>query len=90
MDRKHKYRLRVESCIRTIIDVHKRVHRLHHHEEILSQFKRIKHAVDHIDMSYVSEQDVVRVEKATNALLGEFRPLFEIGSHGPVYQKLTH
>jgi hypothetical protein len=43
-----------------------------------------------MDMTQVSERDVVLVEQATNALLCEFRPVFENGDYGPVYELPTH
>jgi hypothetical protein len=39
-----------------------------------------------MDMAQVCERDVVLVEQATNALLCEFRPVFENGRYGPVYE----
>jgi hypothetical protein len=90
MDSKNKYRLRVEMCIGTIIDVHKSMSPPHQNEEFLSQFENLKRAVNDMDMSRVSEKDVVMVEQATNALLGEFRPIFEEGAYGPVYQTIRH
>jgi len=30
------------------------------------------------------------IEQATNALLCEFRPFFENGGYGPVYELLSH
>jgi len=30
------------------------------------------------------------IEQATNALLCEFRPFFENGDYGPVYELLSH
>ena len=74
MDPSHKYRLRVEICIGTIIDVH----------------KSVKEAVDNMDMSQVSEGDVLMVEQATNALLGEFRSIYETGDYGPLYERVKH
>jgi hypothetical protein len=41
-------------------------------------------------MSEVSERDILMVERATNALLFEFRPIFETGDYGPVYQRVKH
>ena len=90
MDSMHKYRLRVEICIGTIIDVHKSINYPYGNEEFLSQFKKLKKAVNNMDMSQVSERDVLMVEKATNVLLGEFRPIFETGDYGPVYEKMKH
>lgn len=88
MNLTHKYRLRVEMCIGTIIDVHMSINDSYKNEEFLSQFEILKKAVTNMDMSQVSERDVLMVEQATNALLGEFRPIFETGDFGPVYEKL--
>ena len=79
MSAKKRYRLRVESCIGTIIDVHKSVSQPYGDVEFLSQFEKLKKAVTKMDMSNVSERDVLMVEKATNALLREFKPIFESG-----------
>ena len=83
-----KYRLRVASCISTIIDVHKRVGSPHEHEEFFSQFEKLKSAINELDMNRVSERDVEMVEEATNALLGDFMPIFKRGNYAPVYQRL--
>ncbi|NNG08212.1 MAG: hypothetical protein HKM90_10835 [Desulfobacteraceae bacterium] len=90
MDSTHKYRLRVEICIGTIIDVHKSVNNPYGNDDFLSQFEKLKEAVDNMDMTQVSEGDVLMVEQATNALLGEFRSIYETGDYGPVYEKLKH
>ncbi len=85
MDLKSKFRLRVQSCIGTIIDVHKSISEEYQNEEFLLQFEGLKQAVENLDMSLVSEGDILVVEQATNALLGEFREIFETGAFGPVY-----
>ncbi len=90
MNLKTKFRLRVKTCIGTIIDVHKRITSPYGNEEFLSHFEKLKKTVSHLDMNKVSEREVVMVEQATNALLCEFRPMFETGEFGPVYQQLKH
>ena len=90
MDSKKKYRLRVEICIGTIIDVHKSMNPPYENKGFLSQFAKLKKAIIDMDMSQVSERDVLMVEQATNALLGEFRPIFETGDYYPVYQEVIH
>jgi hypothetical protein len=90
MDAAKKYRMRVESCIGAIIDVQESIDHLHRNAEFLSRFKKIKLAIDNIDMKDISEQDVRLVEQATNALLGEFKPLFDIGDNLSVYQTPHH
>jgi len=90
MEQRHKYRLRVEMCIGTIIDVHKRIQFAFENEKLLSQFEQLRRAVNDMDMTQVCERDVVLVEQATNALLCEFRPVFESGDYGRVYGLLSH
>ncbi|MEW6670001.1 MAG: hypothetical protein AB1512_32725 [Thermodesulfobacteriota bacterium] len=90
VNRQQKFRLRVQTCIGTIIDVHKKVAVPHEKENLLSQFEKLKRMINDMDMSHVSERDVRMVEQATNALLGEFRPVFESGACGPVYPHQTH
>jgi hypothetical protein len=85
MDSNKKYRLRVENCIGTIIDVHKTISDEYANQEFISQFEDLKEAVENLDMSLICEGDVLMVEKATNALLGEFRGIFEGEDFGPVY-----
>jgi len=87
---RQKYRLRVETCIGTIIDVHKSIQCASENQKILGQFEALRKAVMEMDMAQVSEQDIVMVEKATNALLCEYRPVFHKGSHGPIYAHVRH
>jgi DNA-binding FrmR family transcriptional regulator len=88
MDLKKKYRLRVENCIGTIIDVHKTISPDYENQEFLSQFQSLQQAIDDLDMSLISEGDILMVEQATNALLGEFREIFKAAALGPVYEEL--
>ena len=90
MNLENKYRLRVENCIGTIIEVHKSISLDHDNEDFISRFYELRETMDHMDMSGVSEHDVLMVEQATNALLGEFRSMFETGDLSSVYQKSPH
>ncbi len=90
MDANHRYRLRVEHCIGTIIDVHKSISAEYENHEFLDQFEELRRAVQKLDMSLVCEGDVLMVEQATNALLGEFREIFEGGEVGPIYEQLKN
>jgi len=89
MELKHRYRLRVENCIGTIIDVHKFTGS-HENESFLSQFEYLKKAVNQMDMSHVSERDVLMVEQATNNLLGEFREAYRDKTKGTISHKQVH
>jgi hypothetical protein len=90
METEYEFRLRVETCIGTIIDVHKSVSEACENEKILSQFEEIRKAVNQMDMSQVSEQDVLLVEQATNALLNEFKSMFKTHACGPIYESPHH
>ncbi|MBW1779923.1 MAG: hypothetical protein JRL30_04210 [Deltaproteobacteria bacterium] len=85
MDRTDRYRLRIQNCVGTIIDVHSIISEEFETEEVLSQFEGLEEAIETLDMSLVSEGDILMVEQATNALLDEFRALFEAGLLEPVY-----
>ncbi|MBL7205009.1 MAG: hypothetical protein ISS63_11860 [Desulfobacteraceae bacterium] len=85
MDTTDKYRLRIQNCVWTIIDVHSTINSEYENEEFLSQFQGLDEAIEALDMSLISEGDILMVEQATNALLREFSALFETGMFRPVY-----
>lgn len=87
---KNIYRLRVENCIGTIIDVHKSISAQYENQEFLLQFEQLKQAVRYLDMEQVCEKDILKVEQATNDLLREFKMVFETGNLGPVYPSLKN
>lgn len=87
MDTKNQYRLRVETCIGTIIDVQKTISVEYENQEFLSQFETLKQTIETLDMSRVCEGDIHMLEQATNMLLGEFKPIFEAENVGPVYEQ---
>jgi len=85
MDTTDRYRLRIQNCVWTIIDVHSTINSEYENEEFLSQFIGLDEAIEALDMSLISEGDILMVEQATNALLREFSALFETGMFRPVY-----
>ncbi|MFP3912966.1 MAG: hypothetical protein ACLFUT_12900 [Desulfobacteraceae bacterium] len=85
MDITDQYRLRIRHCVGTIIDVHSSINREYENTQVVSEFQDLEKAIEGLDMSLVSEGDILMVEQATNALLGEFKALFETGMLGPVY-----
>jgi hypothetical protein len=87
MDLKNINRIRVESCIGTIIDVHRTISTEYKNQELIAQFEQLNQAIGDMDMGMVCEGDVLMVEQATNALLGELREIFEVGKFGPVYDE---
>jgi len=86
MDRTHQYRLRIQNCVGTIMDLHSIISAKFEDQAYLSQVEGLEEAVESIDVSLMSEGDILMVEQATNALLDEFRSLFEAGIFKPVYR----
>ena len=85
MNLENKNHLRMQVCISTIIDVHQAIAHDYKNEDFFVQFGELKKSVDELDIKLLSEGDVLMVEQATNALLEEFRTIFEFGEFGPVY-----
>ena len=84
---RNQYRLRVENCIGTIIDVQKAISAEYENQEFLSQFETLRKNIENLDMSRVCEGDIHMLEQATNMLLGEFKPIFEAENVGHVYEE---
>lgn len=77
MEQQAIYRLRIQNCIETMIDLNKTICEEYGNWESLSQFGDLEQGVQNLDMSWVSEADVRMVEQATSALLEEFQSLFK-------------
>jgi len=82
MDLKNEYRLRVKNCIGTIMDVHKSINPRNEYHGFMVRFDTLNRAVERLDMSAVSEKEILMVEQATNALLRELRGVFQAGATG--------
>jgi len=86
MPLKDSYRRRVESCLLTIMDVHRSIGEEYGDPAFLDQFEELRKNLENVDMGLVTEGDILLVEKATNALLREFKTLFRRCGLGPVYR----
>ncbi len=76
----NQYRLRIQNCIWTILDVYDSVCDEEEPWESFSMFEKLEQDIEDMDMDHISEADVRMVEQATNELLIEFRPFFEYDS----------
>ncbi len=83
---RENYRLRVQNCVLTIMDVQKAVCERYGGRELLKGFEKLEAEAAKLDMAKVSEGDILLVEQATNGLLAELRKIFEAGEIGPVYK----
>ena len=90
MKAKHVYKLRVENCIGTIIDVHNIISKNPEYKGLMPQFEELKDLMEHLDMSLVQEEDVQRIEQATNSLLNELKDIFKEARLGLIYNKIMN
>ncbi len=90
MRSKELLKVRVESCIGTLVEVHESLKRYYGDIDFLKQFETLRDELHRIDLSRISERDVELVERATNALLGEFRPIFKKAGRGIIEQGYLH
>ncbi len=85
-----QYRLRVQHCVGTIIDVHSAINEAFINEDFLTHFEDLEEEIGNLDMDMLSEPDILMVEQATNTLLGELKGLFETGTYGMVYRQTVN
>ncbi len=70
--RKH-YRLRVESCVDTILELDKSLGKGKIRRDIIERFERLKESLGNVPDESIGEEDISRIEEATNELLSEIR-----------------
>lgn len=69
-------RLRVESCVNTILELNVRLGEGKIKPEIIQQFERLKDSLQYVRDDSVDEEDIDRIEEATNQLLAEIRTTY--------------
>ena len=69
-------RLRLASCVKTIVQVHTQLDPSREDSAISRKINRLKQAMDSVVLEEVSEQDLERIEDATNRLLKDLGPLY--------------
>lgn len=69
-------RLRIESCVDTILDLNDQLGEGKIKPEIIRQFERLKDTIDKLSEEKVSEEDLHRIEQATNDLLADLQTTF--------------
>jgi copper chaperone CopZ len=86
----NNYKMRIENCVNTIIEVHKFLGSQKVNPEILDQFRRLKDVVEVLNIGKVTEPDIEKIELATNSLLNELKVLFEWRDVGKIYPNMKH
>lgn len=88
--KKHDFLIRIESCIKTILDVKKALESLQMEANILDEVQGIEMLTKEIDVDSLSEREVFMLEEATNRLMDELKPLWasDLGKH--IYKEAIH
>jgi hypothetical protein len=84
------YKMRIENCVNTVIEVHKFLGSQKINPEIIDQFRRLKDVVEVLNIGKVTEEDIEKIELATNSLLNELKVLFEWHEVGKIYPDVKH
>ena len=66
-------RLRVESCVDTILQLDKRLGKGKIRPEVIEKFQRLKESLAIVVEEAIEERDISKIEEATNQLLSEIR-----------------
>lgn len=83
-------RLRVESCVNTILSLNESLGEGKIKPEIIQQFERLKESLQYVDDENVDERDIFRIEEATNQLLEEIRSSFDDKDLSLLHDGQTH
>lgn len=83
-------RMRIESCVNIVLDLNKSLGEGKIKPEIVQQFERLKESLQHIRDDQVEEDDINRIEQATNELLAEIRIAYEGKPIDSLYRGQTH
>jgi len=67
--------LRLKSCVQTVLEVHQALTTSQLVPDLEARFKELRDVLSLLDSAAVGEEEVRRVERATNFLLSELKPL---------------
>lgn len=69
--------MRVENCVNTILELNERLGEGKIKPEVIQQFERLRESLQFVNDDNVDENDITRIEEATNQLLAELRMNYE-------------
>ncbi len=70
-------KIRVDSCIVTILEIKKKIQRLKHLDPVfMFQFSELETIIPKLKADQISDMEVERIEKATNSLFDQMKPLY--------------
>jgi hypothetical protein len=83
-------RMRVESCVATILELNKRLGDGMIKPEVIEQFEKLQESIRFVTDESVEEKDINRIEEATNQLLAEIRDHCGDSKICSLYEGPTH
>ncbi len=83
-------RLRVESCINTVLDLNEKLGEGKIKPEIIEQFERLRDSLSHATDETVDERDISRIEDATNQLLIQIKNIYGEDIPDSLYEGRRH
>ena len=83
-------RLRIESCVNTILDLNAHLGEGKIKPEIIEQFERLKKSLRYVTDDSVDEKDIDRIEEATNELLAEIASTYKDHVGSFVNEQVKH
>ena len=84
------FRLRVESCVETILNLNQKLGDGKIKPEVIQQFQKLRESLQYVTDETVEEKDIDRIEEATNQLLAEIRVAYEGNQAGFLHEGPTH
>lgn len=82
--------MRIESCVSTVLELNSFLGEGKIKPEIVQQFERLKDSLQYVKDDEVDEEDIDRIEQATNELLAEIRVAYEGQPIDNLYKGQTH
>lgn len=83
-------RLRVESCVDTILQLDKSLGKGRIRPEVVEKFERLKESLVNVVEDKIDEKDISRIEEATNQLLSEIRVSLGVAVAQSFHDGQTH
>lgn len=90
MDDHQTLHLRLSSCIQTMIEVHEVLNVPELMPELGPRFEELKKTLARLAAISFVEEDVCRVEEATNRLMAELRPIVGLEDRERLFGESTH
>lgn len=69
-------RIRLKTCLNTIVDVHRSLDQEKTPDEMNEKFEKLKSALNDVKLDEITDLDIERVEMATNQVLKELGDLY--------------